>query len=243
MFNILLVDDESSTREALSSYFPWQEIGFNIVGQANNGKTALEFLSATPNVDIVLTDIQMPIMNGIELAKILYDQQSKIQIVFISSYREFEYAQKAIELNVKNYILKPAKYHELLKVFERLHSELSQLAVTNTERAESPSEHIIIQQVKEYVRMQYRSATLEEAARTVFLHPNYLSQMFKQKTDMNFSDYLIKIKMEEALKLLKSNQFKTYEISDMIGYSNPKNFTRSFKSYYGYPPSHVRNGG
>jgi len=241
MFNILLVDDESSTREALSSYFPWQEIGFSIVGQASNGKEALSFLETHPKVDIILTDIQMPIMNGIELAQTLYNQNSQIKVIFISSYREFEYAQKAIELNVKNYILKPAKYNVLVEVFERLHQELGE---TNTKLESSPpAEHVIVQQVKDYVKQHYTQATLEEAARHVFLNPNYLSQVFKQKTGSNFSDYLISVKMENALKLLKTNQFKTYEVSEMVGYSNPKNFTRTFKNYYGYPPSHVRHGG
>jgi len=238
MYNLLLVDDEASTREALSSYFPWEDLGFHIAGQANNGKEALEFLQHT-KVEVVLTDIQMPIMNGIELAKTLYDQNSDIHVVFISSYREFEYAQKALELKVRNYILKPAKYHVLQEVFQRLYTELSS---SNTEEAKAPSEHLIIQKIKDYVKLNYKTATLEEVATYVYLNPNYASQLFKKKTDTNFSDYLIKIKMQEALKLLKTNQFKTYEISEMVGYANPKNFTRTFKSFYGYPPSHVKRG-
>jgi two-component system response regulator YesN len=250
MYRLLLVDDEIDAREALSSYFPWHTVGFQIVGQAGNGKEALEFINAH-DVDLILTDIRMPVMSGIELAEAIYEQKLDIQVIFLSSYREFEYAQKALKYRVKNYIVKPAKYQILLDVFGKLNEEMQEehrsrkhndVGQIDSDSPANAADGLLVTRIKEYVKSSYRDATLEEASRQVHLNPNYLSYLFKQKTGQNFTDYLIKTKMEIAFKLIKSHQYKTYEISEMVGYSNAKNFTRTFKSFYGKTPSELRNG-
>lgn len=243
LYKLLLVDDEANTREALSSYFPWHEVGFEVVGQAGNGKEALNFINREP-VDVVLTDIKMPVMSGIDLAETLYKEKRDTMVVFISGYREFEYAQKALHYKVKNYIVKPVKYQMLFDVFCQIRTELDEVKGQGKAESEELSgnrdEGLIISKVKWYIRHQYRTATLEEAARLVHLNSNYLSQLFKQKTGMNFLDYLIQVKMEAARKLLQDPRYKTYEISEAVGYSNAKNFTRAFKNVYGCTPSEFR---
>lgn len=245
MLNLLLVDDEADAREALSLYFPWQDVGFRIAGQAGNGEEALDFIARGEPVDVILTDIKMPVMSGIELAEAIYEQKRDVQIIFLSSYREFEYAQQALRYRVKNYILKPAKYQMLLEVFEKIRDEILE-AEREVGRGgagqANTDEGLLIARIKAYVRGQYKVATLEAAARQVHLNANYLSYLFKQKTGQNFTDYLIQVKMETALKLLKDLRYKTYEISEMVGYSNAKNFTRTFKSFYGKTPSEYKNG-
>ncbi|WP_019637363.1 response regulator transcription factor [Paenibacillus fonticola] len=255
MFNLLIVDDEAETREALCSYFPWDEIGFHIVGQVNNGQEALHFIAEKERVDIVLTDIKMPVMSGIELAEHLYNSSRHIKVVFISGYRDFEYAQKALHYRVKNYVLKPAKYHMLMEVFLKLKEEMEAEGALPAQKAEAAGpagpadlagprndESLIICKIKSYVKENYKDASLDEVARQVHMNANYLSFFFKQKTGQNFSDYLISTKMEVAVNLLQNVSYKTYEISEMVGYSNAKNFTRTFKSYYGKTPSEYRNG-
>ncbi len=247
MYNLLLVDDEADTREALSSYFPWHEVGFRIVGQAGNGREALAFIAENESVDIVLTDIKMPIMTGIELAEAIYERKLDTHVIFLSSYREFEYAQKALKYRVKNYIVKPAKYQMLLEVFGSLRDEL-QAAQWHGEHSGADTdlsgsdEGFVIAQIKTYVQHHYKDASLDAAARQVHLNANYLSYLFKQKTGQNFTDYLISVKMDNAKRLLQESRYKTYEISEMVGYSNAKNFTRTFKSYYGKTPSEYRHG-
>lgn len=271
MYNLLIVDDEAETREALSSYFPWDEVGFEVVGQANNGQEALQFIAGVERVDVVLTDIKMPVMSGVELAEKLYNGHRHIKTVFISGYRDFEYAQKALHYRVKNYVLKPAKYHVLMEVFHEIKEELDaerarlkpgpHAAWPDTARTGAAGsgtagtgaaglnagqprgdESLIIHKIKSYVKENYKDASLEEVARIVHMNANYLSFFFKQKTGQNFSDYLIRTKMEVALHLLQDVSYKTYEVSEMVGYSNAKNFTRTFKSYYGKTPSEYRNG-
>jgi len=243
MYKVLLVDDEADTREALSAYFPWQDVGFQIIGQCGNGKEALDFIHQEQKVDVILTDIKMPVMSGIELAEAIHEQKHNIQVIFLSSYREFEYAQKALRYRVNNYIVKPAKYQMLLDVFGSLRTELEAAKRGfDQPEADKSNDGLIISQIKAYIQSHYKDANLEEAAKQVYLNANYLSYLFKQKTGQNFSDYLIQVKMKVAMKLILDNLYKTYEISEMVGYSNAKNFTRTFKSFYGKTPSECRNG-
>ncbi|MGO4348103.1 response regulator [Paenibacillus sp. MCAF9] len=243
MYRLLLVDDEADTREALSSYFPWQEVGFQIIGQCGNGKEALNFIQNHDKIDVILTDIKMPVMSGLELAEVIHEQKHNIHVIFLSSYREFEYAQKALRYRVNNYIVKPAKYQVLLDVFAGLRDELEAAKhALDQPPSGTSNEGLIITQIKAYIQNQYKDANLEDAAKQVYLNANYLSYLFKQKTGQNFTDYLIQVKMKVAMRLIQENQYKTYEISEMVGYSNAKNFTRTFKSYYGKTPSECKNG-
>ncbi|OMF21087.1 DNA-binding response regulator [Paenibacillus sp. FSL H8-0548] len=243
MYRLLLVDDEADTREALSSYFPWQEVGFQIIGQCGNGKEALNFIENNDKIDVILTDIKMPVMSGLELAEVIHEQKHNIHVIFLSSYREFEYAQKALRYRVNNYIVKPAKYQVLLDVFASLRDELEAAKrALDQPPSVTGNEGLIITQIKSYIQDQYKNANLEDAAKQVYLNANYLSYLFKQKTGQNFTDYLIQVKMKVAMRLIQENQFKTYEISEMVGYSNAKNFTRTFKSFYGKTPSEYKNG-
>lgn len=99
-----------------------------------------------------------------------------------------------------------------------------------------------ISKVKEYIKENYKEASLEDAAVQVSLSPSYLSRIFKEKCGMGFSDYLTKTRMEKACELLGDIQYKSYDIAYYIGYDNPKNFSRAFKAYFGMTPKEYRNG-
>lgn len=248
MYKLLVVDDEYEIRNGLCKFFPWNEIGFEVVGQAENGKKAYEFLQAY-HADAVLCDIMMPVMSGLELAKLLSDSNFKVRIIFFSGYKDFEYAQKALEYGVKSYILKSANYNELIRVFSKIKSELDQEnAVCIRCEDEVPQSESsmnfndkIISIIKNYIEKNYRYVTLEDLTKQVHMNPDYISKFFKQKTGQNFSDYLIEVRMNKAAELLDDVRYKTYEISDMVGYSNSFNFTRTFKSYFGMSPREYRN--
>lgn len=238
-YKLLVVDDETEASRALCSYFPWETLGFTVVKQLQNGKQAYEYVLNNP-VDVILCDIIMPVMTGIDLAAKIFEHHLKIKIIFLSGYKEFEYAQKALCFGVRNYILKPTNYEELVKIFTRIKNELDDEAPVGSVPDLSFNEKIIAS-VKEYVNHHYKSVTLEEAAMQVHMNPNYLSQFFKQKTGQSFSDYLISVKMGKASEYLKGIQYKIYEISSMVGYSNTQNFTRTFRSYFGVSPREYRN--
>ncbi|WP_248924701.1 helix-turn-helix domain-containing protein [Paenibacillus hamazuiensis] len=99
----------------------------------------------------------------------------------------------------------------------------------------------VIETIKHYTENHYKDITLDKVAKVVHMNPNYVSTYFKEKTGENFSDYLLSIKMKKAADLLGDVRLKTYEVSQMIGYSNTKNFTRTFKKFFGVSPREYRN--
>jgi YesN/AraC family two-component response regulator len=244
MYKLVLVDDEVEIRNGLSQYFPWNEIGFDVVGCFENGKLALAYIDSHP-VDVLLCDIRMPVMTGLELAKELHGRQSKIKLILLSGHKDFEYAKMALSYDVKGYIVKPTKYNELYEHFSKLKLELDkledELASKHNLDEKSTFNEKVIAVIRSYVEQNYKQATLEEAAALVRMNSYYVSRYFKENTGQNFSDYVAEVKMNKAAELLRDIRYKTYEISEMVGYSHAKNFTRTFKKYFGMSPREFRN--
>ena len=110
MYQMIVVDDEAELREGISNYFPWESLNIRVTGIFENGRTAFAYLKAHP-VDIVLTDIRMPFMDGLELIEKAKAVSPSTCYVILSGYREFEYAKKGLLLGVKDYILKLSLIH------------------------------------------------------------------------------------------------------------------------------------
>lgn len=119
MYNLVLIDDEEIIRNGLPNIVNWNELGFEVIAVLKDGREGLDFV-AENHVDVILADIQMPEMTGLELAEILYNKFSEIKIVLLTGYSYFNYAQKAVNLNISNYILKPSKPPEIKNIFSDL---------------------------------------------------------------------------------------------------------------------------
>ncbi|MCR4586983.1 MAG: response regulator [Lachnospiraceae bacterium] len=120
---VFLVDDEIVIREGIRESFPWEETPYTLVGEAPDGEMALPMIRDT-NPDIVITDIKMPFMDGLELCRILRGQMPWIGIIVLSGYDEFEYARRCIQLGVREYLLKPINSVELRTVLDRVSTQL-----------------------------------------------------------------------------------------------------------------------
>lgn len=245
MYKIILVDDEVSSRNALCNCFPWNQIGFEVVNQFSDGQLALDYIRRHP-VDVIFCDIIMPNMDGLILAQSVYQEKLSCKIVFLSAYKKFDYAQQALKYGVRNYLVKPAKYRELVEVFQRLKLEMDEEREAPGPREESassksPVSDKTIAAVQHYISQNYKDATLESTAAYVNLNPCYLSQYYYQKTGTHFSDELLRVRMERATVLLDNCRYKIKDVSEMVGYMNAKNFTKAFKKYYGKLPTKYRN--
>jgi two-component system response regulator YesN len=244
MYKLLIADDDFEIRNGLCKYFPWDSIGFHVVGDAENGQEAYDFIKNN-EVDVILCDIRMPVMSGIDLAAELSSKFSHIQIIFFSAFKDFEYAQKALEAGVRRYILKSTNYNELIRAFTIIKEELDSSAPVHEQKAVTEFEGSfpdkVIATIKDYVQQHYKDVTLEDLSQQVHMNADYLSKFFKKHAGNRFSDYLTDVRMEAAKELLEDIQYKTYEISDRVGYSNSFNFTRAFKNYYGMTPRDYRN--
>lgn len=139
MYKVLLVDDEPEVIMAVIKKMDWTQLGFEVIGYAQNGEEALEMAEAVPP-DVVMTDIKMPFMDGLTLSRKLKDIYAGLKVIIFSGFDEFEYAREAIKLEVEEYILKPMKLDELRDIFVRIRNLLDK------ER----SEKVNIDKLKEY---------------------------------------------------------------------------------------------
>lgn len=129
MLKVFLVEDESIVREGLKKNIPWQEYGFQFMGEASDGEMALPMIRKI-RPDVLITDIKMPFMDGLALSQIVTQEIPDIRIIIISGYDEFEYAQRAIRVGVEQYLLKPitrgALRKVLLEIREKIETEQEQ---------------------------------------------------------------------------------------------------------------------
>lgn len=123
MYKVILVDDEILVREAIGENVDWESLGYTLVQDCQNGKEAMEYLEEN-EVDLVLTDINMPYVDGLKLSEYIHENHPEIVVVIFSGYSEFEYAKKAIQYNVAEYLLKPVTPRELLEVLQSIKTRL-----------------------------------------------------------------------------------------------------------------------
>lgn len=239
-FQMILVEDDDQIRDGLSRFFPWDQLGFSMAGCFENGLKALEYIRHNP-VDVILTDVRMPVMDGLDMLEKMRMENIDAYVVILSAYREFDYAQRAIELGVSNYIVKSTKYDELVEVFRRIHDSLENgVSATEISTSEPPINEELMEKLKNYIQTHIADVTLQSAAAYVNYSPIYLSRFFKEKAGINFISYLISEKMRYAAAMLASPANTLNTISEAVGYSNEKNFSRAFKKHYGITPAEYR---
>lgn len=254
MFNLVIVDDEAIVANGLAKFVAWKEIGFKVVGVANSGEEALAIIKKE-KVHILLTDIIMGSKNGIELIEEAMLINNEIKAVILSGHEEFEYAKSAIKLGVYDYLVKPVDFDELEMLFKELYKKLeqnSEKVITATEQDkqdlnrpvsnEEKSEGMIINTVKDYIHENYsKNITLNQLAERVYIHPTYLSILFKKKTGENFTDYLTKVRINKAKEFLEDISLRIGDVSYKAGYESPKHFSKMFKELIGMTPKDYRN--
>lgn len=126
MYTIIVVDDEEELRRAIIKRVDWEKIGFEVIGEAGNGIDALELVEKL-EPDLLLTDIRMPFMSGIDLARQVREVRPSTQIAFLSGYDDFAYAQQAIQYNIISYLLKPISMADLTEALLEIRNKLDHL--------------------------------------------------------------------------------------------------------------------
>ncbi|MDO5573574.1 MAG: response regulator [bacterium] len=123
MYQVLVVDDESVIRESISTRIPWTNMGYQLAGTCENGRQAVEILQRE-KIDVVLTDISMPYMDGLELAEYIHEHCPKTKTIIISCYDEFDYARRAMHYQVFSYIIKPITAKEMIETLNHIKKTL-----------------------------------------------------------------------------------------------------------------------
>lgn len=240
MKKILIVDDEKFIRNGISAIL-LNSFGENIdVQLAKNGKEALEIIKIN-NFDLIITDINMPFINGIDLIKEIRKFNESINIIVISGYDEFEYARQCMKYGVRSYLLKPINDIELVNIVKENIKDIL-CEKNNAENLEDKKlEHVYIEKAKEYIENNYyRDINMAVVSNYVSLNYSYFSSVFNKLVGMNFSDYLNFTRVQKSKILLKNIDYKIHEISDMVGYKNSKHFTKNFKKFEKITPMEYR---
>lgn len=265
MVRLLVVDDEEEIRNGIINVINWSSHDITICGGAENGNEALRLIEET-SPDILLVDIRMPILDGLELIEILTERKSHVKSIILSGYDDFSYAQKALKLGASDYLLKPCRPKEILdtvlKVKSCIETEkkrddfLKELKekfgedVLLSEESESAKSldnkrkctNRLVQIAVNYINENFHhELDLEIVANQLLITPGYLSLLFKQTMDINFVEYIHKIRIKKACDLLKKTALKNYEIAYNVGYSDEKYFSQIFKKHMGMTPSQYRN--
>lgn len=164
MYNVLIVDDEPIICEGMCKIIDWNDYGFHVIDIASNGKEAMEKIK-TGGVDLVITDVRMPAMDGIELCRQVKEYDEGIEIIIISGYNDFEYARKAIEYNVKAYLLKPVMPNELVEqllCIRRMLDKKSELEQEEQRKREILRDRLLYEFVSGYVDGEQREEELKK---------------------------------------------------------------------------------
>ena len=240
MKKLVIVDDEVMVIEGIKAILKRIGADVEVVGSAHDGMQALRVIRNV-NPDIVITDIRIPYVDGLSLIEQSRDIGLNTAYIVISGYQEFEYARKAIQLGVVDYITKPVTIDKLSDALKRIEKRLSKeqpdIEEPFEEEEKKPdSGHKAIDEIISYIDKNYnKDIGLTELSELVGMNPAYLSVLFKETVGKTYIKYLTGIRMEKAAKLLEEGN-KVAVVAGMVGVADVHYFSEIFKKYTGKSP-------
>lgn len=262
MIQILIVEDEEMILKGLQYTVDWLSMDANVIAVAENGKIGLEKIREC-HPELVLTDIKMPVMDGLTMIEKAYEEGLPFLPVILTSYSDFSYAKESIRLHVFDYLLKPVndvKLGELVSRAavqleqERSRKMMSNLVGNNQVEPSPPAIDSILMKVSvtnphvhyalEKIKTGYREHhSIEAIAVELRISASYLSRVFKQECGQTFLDYLSRYRILKAIDLLTIGEYRVYEVAILCGFSEYKRFYQTFKKYTDVAPTEfLKNG-
>ena len=238
---VLLVDDEIMIREGFKRLFDWEAHGCEVIGEASDGMEALAQID-TLLPDIVIMDINIPIMNGLKVIEISRTKHPEIAYVIVSGYDDFSYCKKALQLQITDYILKPVDYEEFGSCIDKLKISMYESKTRKNADLDKGDDRVISSIMRYMQEHLSEEISLSVLAEVFHLNPQYISQLFKNEIGVGFLAYLTNIRIEKAKKLLLSTSLSVTEIAENTGYGDYRVFTKVFKKTEGITPSQFRRG-
>jgi two-component system response regulator YesN len=222
-----------------------------IAGEAANGEEGAEVIRRL-SPDIIVTDLKMPRMDGVEMIAKLREQGNRAKFIILTAYGDFKYAQSAVKLGVSDYLLKPLKDGDLEQAVTRIIDQLEEGdRLRQKEEEETPifrfnadrkAKNKYVEQAIKQIREHYKEdINISTVAEQLQISEGYLSRVFKKETDYTFTTYLSYYRMKVAMELLKEGNLKVYEVADAAGYSDTAYFSAQFKKIVGIAPSEYQD--
>lgn len=242
MLRVLIVEDEELIRNGIALGTDWAQINCAVVGQAANGLEGLEQAQAL-NPDLIITDIKMPHMDGIEMVAKLREAGNKAKVIILTAYDSFSYAQSALRLGAVDYLLKPFHDGELEEAVLRIQGNPDDRDPMSQFPREFQSRYV--QETARYIAAHYQEPdiSLGSIAAALSISEGHLSHLFKKETGETILGYLTRYRIHKAMGLLKDCRLKVYEVTEQVGYRDIAHFSATFKKLVGVSPSEYQSKG
>jgi len=250
MIRLLIVDDEPLIVRGLANMIAHE---YDRPTQIETAYDAIEALRLMETVrpDLLITDIHMPEMDGLELIRHTKERNLCEQCMILTGYGEFEYAQTAIRYGVVDYFLKPVNQAELLQAVGRMQDRIENATVAGEqEQADSAPVGMAnamrsskkIAQIEKYIKKHYmKDISLQEVSESVGLNPNYVSGLIHKETGTTFVQYVHRVRTSKAKAMLVENPDVAVEqVAVKVGYENSRQFFKVFKKFTGVTPGVYR---
>ncbi|MFC5447402.1 response regulator transcription factor [Paenibacillus aestuarii] len=239
MYKVMLVEDERWVRTAVKRTIERTGLPFQVTGECQNGLEAMDWLQEQ-DADLVLTDIRMPVMDGLTFLSQLRERQAPVSVILVSGHDDFKYVQQGLRLGVFDYMLKPVEIAEMTACLNKWIENVGERKQAKP-AVKDVQELTPVERVLTLIRERLPGEiTLTDAAAAVHLNPSYLSQLFKQRMNQTFVDYVLHARMNEAERLLQHTSLRISEIADRLGYADVAYFSNTFKRIKQRTPSEFR---
>ncbi|MCR5108821.1 MAG: response regulator [Lachnospiraceae bacterium] len=240
-YNVLLADDEYMIRQSLSRRIRETDDSFRVVAECAEGRSAFETVEKG-NIQVVFTDIRMPEVDGLKLAKLIHENHPDVLTVILTGYADFQYAQEAIRQEVFDYLLKPVSDDDLAAVLEKLSLKLQQKYILPDEEGiKGKSIEEIALQTENYLKEHFREEIdLGKLAEDFGISSAYLSKIFARSKQESPVRYLTALRMNEAKRLLTMTDEPIARVGELSGYPDQFYFSRIFRKETGENPTAFR---
>ena len=248
MYSVLLVDDERAVCLGLQRLIPWNDYGFQVEATAANGQEAFE-LQCQNHYDLIVTDLKMPVLDGIGLIEKLSQAEQTCKIIIVSAYGEFSYAQTAMRYGVRYYLVKPINEQVIGGYLSKLAEDLRLDAPKEDNYTRTDFEHQyrlstngVVTEIKRYISVHYSEPlSLNLLAKIYNFSPIYLGRLFKKEVGVPFNEYLNICRINMAKQYMENSNYMIYEVAEKCGYSDVNYFYKCFKNIVGVTPKEYRN--
>lgn len=229
---IMIVDDEPASAEYISEIIKRRAAGSEVCAVAEDGEDALKKIKGAL-IDVVITDVAMPRMNGLKLVEALRRDYPSVKTIIVSGYQEFEYARTALRFGVTDYLLKPVNVGELVKCLEDMQKELS------ASKAPQTAGEGLFASLENYVtRHLSEQITLSSLCRHCGMSQTTANRVFRRSASMSFLEFLTQKRIARAREIMDANpKIMIKQVAAECGFCDPLYFSKVFKTYAGCAPS------